>query len=121
MPLALDVQSDDWGVGEVAAIVCININMIHIASWEAAVAFMCGAGERLAAEHVLYLSRPYRRNGAHTAPSNEAFDAQLRECDPRWSVRDLQAVQALADEVEFELTETVEMSANNLSVIFTKR
>jgi hypothetical protein len=118
-PLALDVTDGEWGIGAVAAIVCIN--MIHIAPWQAAEALVRGAGARLAAGHVLYLYGPYRRNGAHTAPSNEAFDAQLRARDPRWGVRDLEAVQALADDAGFSLAETVEMPANNLSVVFRKR
>jgi SAM-dependent methyltransferase len=117
-PLALDVLSDDWGIGEAAGIVCIN--MIHIAPWEAAEGLMRGAAKRLAAGGVLYLYGPYRRNGAHTAPSNEAFDAQLRATDPRWGVRDMETVVALAAQHGFALTETVAMPANNFSVVFVK-
>jgi hypothetical protein len=117
-PLAIDVTRNDWGIGRVAAIVCIN--MIHIAPWEAAEALFRGAGERLDAGGVLYLYGPYRRNGAHTAPSNEAFDAQLRATDPRWGVRDLEAVTALAEKAGFALVDTVAMPANNFSVVFRK-
>jgi hypothetical protein len=117
-PLALDVTADDWGIGEVAAVVCIN--MIHISPWEAAVALFRGAAARLGAGAVLYLYGPYRRNGAHTAPSNEAFDAQLRASDPRWGVRDLEAVESLAATNGFVLEETVDMPANNFSVVFRK-
>ncbi|WP_277184549.1 DUF938 domain-containing protein [Caballeronia sp. BR00000012568055] len=117
-PIELDVMNDDWGIGEVAAIVCIN--MIHIAPWDAAQALFRGAGSRLGDGGVLYLYGPYRRNGAHTAPSNEAFDAQLRATDPRWGVRDLEAVQTLAEANGFGLNEIVEMPANNLSLVFAK-
>ena len=117
-PLAIDVTRNDWGIGRVAAMVCIN--MIHIAPWEAAEALFRGAGERLDAGGVLYLYGPYRRNGAHTAPSNEAFDAQLRATDARWGVRDLEAVTALAEKAGFALVETVAMPANNFSLVFRK-
>jgi SAM-dependent methyltransferase len=117
-PLAIDVTQTDWGIGEVAGIVCIN--MIHIAPWEAAEALFRGAAERLAAGGVLYLYGPYRRNGAHTAPSNEAFDAQLRATDPRWGVRDMEAVEALARDAGFTLAEAVPMPANNFSLVFVK-
>jgi SAM-dependent methyltransferase len=117
-PLALDVLNEDWGVGEVTAIVCIN--MIHIAPWQAAEALFRGAGARLAAGGVLVLYGPYRRGGAHTAPSNEAFDAQLRANDPRWGVRDMEAVQALGVAAGMELVETVAMPANNFSLVFRK-
>ncbi|WP_250513205.1 DUF938 domain-containing protein [Caballeronia sp. INDeC2] len=118
-PLALDVLNDDWGIVQVAAIVCIN--MIHIAPWEAAESLFRGAGARLTAGGVLYLYGPYRRNGAHTAPSNEAFDRQLRARDPRWGVRDMEAVEALGEKAGLTLVETVAMPANNFSVVFEKR
>lgn len=118
-PLALDVLNDDWGIGYVAAIVCIN--MIHIAPWEAAESLFRGAGARLAAGGVLYLYGPYRRNGAHTAPSNEAFDQQLRARDPRWGVRDMEAVAALGEKAGLTLVETAAMPANNFSVVFEKQ
>lgn len=117
-PLALDVLSDDWGIVNMAAIVCIN--MIHIAPWAAAEALFRGAGARLDAGGVLYLYGPYRRNGAHTAPSNEAFDQQLRATDPRWGVRDMEAVEALGQKAGLTLVETVAMPANNFSLVFKK-
>jgi hypothetical protein len=117
-PLDLDVTRDDWGIGEVAAIVCIN--MIHIAPWEAAEALFRGAGTRLGAGGVLYLYGPYRRNGSHTAPSNEAFDQQLRARDARWGVRDMEAIEVLGTRTGFALAETVAMPANNFSAVFVK-
>lgn len=117
-PLCIDVTRGDWCIGKVAAIVCIN--MIHIAPWEAAEALVRGAAERLDAGGVLYLYGPFRRNGAHTAPSNEAFDAQLRATDSRWGVRDMEAVEALARKAGFTLAETVAMPANNFSLVFVK-
>jgi len=117
-PLALDVRSADWGIGEVAAVVCLN--MIHLAPWEAAQALFRGAGERLAAGGVLYLYGPYRRNRAHTAPSNEAFDAQLRATDPRWGVRDMEDVEVLGTEAGLSMEEVVPMPANNFSLVFRK-
>ena len=58
------------------AVVCIN--MIHIAPWAATTALMAGAARLLPTTGVLVLYGPYRREGRHTAPSNEAFDRQLR-------------------------------------------
>jgi hypothetical protein len=68
----------------------------------------------------LFLHRPYRRHGGHTAASNEAFDVQLRATDPDWGVRDLEAVIKFACTVEFELVEVVDMPANNFSVLLKK-
>lgn len=117
-PLDLDVRSEPWPIDAADAIVCIN--MIHIAPWEAAVALMKGAGTRLAAGGALVLYGPYRRGGAHTAPGNEAFDAQLRERDPAWGVRDMEAVEALAQAEGFACEARVAMPANNFSLVLRK-
>ncbi|WP_321957305.1 DUF938 domain-containing protein [Paraburkholderia bannensis] len=117
-PLDLDVRSEPWPIEAVDAIVCIN--MIHIAPWEAAIALMKGAGARIASGGVLVLYGPYRRDGAHTAPSNEAFDADLRARDPAWGVRDLEAVDALARAEGFVCEAVMTMPANNFTVVFRK-
>jgi hypothetical protein len=65
-----------------------------------------------------YLYGPYRRDGRHTAPSNEAFDGTLRRQNPNWGVRDLEAVAELADEHGFARPLIEEMPANNLSLVF---
>jgi len=100
------------------AVLCIN--MIHIAPWAAAVGLFAGTARILPSGAPLYLYGPYRRGGAHTAPSNEAFDHQLKARDPAWGVRDLEAVAALAA-ADFSGPEITEMPANNLSLVFRRR
>lgn len=115
-PIELDVERLPWPV-EVADAV-IAINLIHIAPWSAAEALVQGARRVLPRGGMLYLYGPYRRFGAHTAPSNERFDASLRAQDPRWGVRDMEAVVELAAGAGFALEETVAMPANNFSLVF---
>jgi SAM-dependent methyltransferase len=117
-PLVLDVRVRPWPVDRADAIVCIN--MIHIAPWQAALALLQGAGELLPARGVLVLYGPYRRFGRHTAPSNEAFDASLRERDPQWGVRDIEALAAAASEQGLELEQTIAMPANNFSLVLRR-
>ena len=118
-PLALDVLEKPWPLARADAIVCIN--MIHIAPWAAAQALLGEAGRLLHAGACLVLYGPYRRGGQHTAPSNAAFDASLRSRNPEWGVRDLDDVEALAKRSGFALQETVEMPANNLTVVFARQ
>jgi SAM-dependent methyltransferase len=118
-PLALDVRDASWGIEAAAAIVCIN--MIHISPWASAQALIGGAGRLLGPGGVLFLYGPYRRGGAHTAPTNAAFDEQLQRRNPAWGVRDMEAVVALADAAGFDADEPVEMPANNFSLVFRKR
>ncbi len=117
-PVALDVMEPVWPVGKAAAMVCINL--LHIAPWAVAEGLMSGAGRVLPPGGVLYLYGPYRRDGRHTAPSNEAFDASLRSQNPQWGVRDLETVVALAEAYGMKLQEVVEMPANNLSVVLVR-
>ena len=117
--IELDVRMRPWPVGRADAIVCIN--MIHISPWTATLALLDGAREKLPPGGVLYLYGPYRIDGRHTAASNAAFDASLRAQNTEWGVRDLAEVARVADAAGFDLVETVEMPANNLSVVFRKR
>jgi hypothetical protein len=115
-PLALDTAAPEWPVTTADAILCIN--MIHIAPWSAAEGLMAGAG-RLKPE-VLFLYGPFRENGTHTAPSNEAFDGWLKAQDPAYGVRDLEDVTALAARNGFALERRIGMPANNLSLVFRR-
>jgi len=116
--LELDVTDDTWPVADADVVVCIN--MIHISPWEATLGLVRGAARVLPPRGVLFLYGPYRRAGAHTAPSNAEFDASLRARDPRWGVRDLEAVEQVARDRDFELEEVVAMPANNLSLVLRR-
>jgi len=69
---------------------------------------------------LVFLYGPFKRDGQHTAPSNAAFDSSLREGNPEWGVRDIEAVQELAAKAGLSLLEIAEMPANNLTVVFGK-
>ncbi len=118
-PLAIDAAAPDLGVvGPFDLIVAIN--MIHISPWAATLGLMRGAGRLLTVDGVLYTYGPYRRDGGHTAPSNEAFDASLKARDASWGVRDVADVERVAGEHGLKLQEIVEMPANNLSLVFSR-
>jgi cyclopropane fatty-acyl-phospholipid synthase-like methyltransferase len=120
-PAALDVCEVAWGVENQAPFdALVAINMIHISPWQATLGLMCGAGRLLRAGGILFTYGPYMRDGRHTAPSNEAFDASLKARDPSWGVRDVADVENAARENGLQLREAVEMPANNLSLVFVK-
>jgi SAM-dependent methyltransferase len=119
-PLAIDVREDNWPLAPPFDAL-VAINMIHISPWEATLGLMRGAGLLLGEGGVLVTYGPYKRGGRHTAPSNEAFDASLKARDGRWGVRDVADVVSAARENGLQLRETVDMPANNLSLVFEKR
>ncbi|MCW6037348.1 DUF938 domain-containing protein [Spirulina subsalsa FACHB-351] len=98
----------------------VNINMIHIAPWEACLGLMAGAKRILPRGGILYLYGPFKQGGVHTAASNEAFDLSLRSQNPEWGVRNLETVQEVAADHSLTWLETVPMPANNLSVVFQR-
>lgn len=117
-PLRLDVREPDWGVA--AADVIFNANMIHIAPWTVAEGLFAGAGRVLAKSGLLFLYGPFRIGGHHTAPSNEAFDADLRRRNPEWGVRDLEQVVATAAGAGLVWVETNDLPANNKLIVFRR-
>ncbi|XKE43805.1 class I SAM-dependent methyltransferase [Halomonas organivorans] len=116
-PLDLDVAGD-WPVGRFDAILAINL--LHIAPWAVGEALMARAGDHLESGGVLFLYGPFRRGGRHTSESNAAFDADLRMRDPRWGIRDLEAVTAEAAAHGLEPEREVAMPANNLSLVLRR-
>ena len=123
LPLDLNVESESWSseLGEYLPIQAIvNINMIHIAPWSACLGLMAGAEKILPPEGILYLYGPFRIHGQHTASSNLAFDEMLKSQNPAWGVRDLDEVTIVAKQHLLTLKETINMPANNLSVVFEK-
>jgi hypothetical protein len=123
-PLRIDLSDPAWcpemhdgsGPAKLLAVFCANV--IHIAPWRVAQGLFAGAGRYLRADGRLFLYGPFKRDGKHTAVSNAVFDTSLRERDPEWGVRDIEALRELAANAGLELTETVEMPANNFTLVF---
>jgi len=125
-PLRIDLTDPEWcsqlhdgsGPGELLAAFCANV--IHIAPWRVAEGLFAGAARYLRADGRLFLYGPFKRGGKHTAISNAVFDTSLRQRDPEWGVRDIEALEKLAGSVGLVLQEIAEMPANNLLLVFSR-
>lgn len=117
-PLDLDAAAARWPIDRADAVVAIN--MIHIAPWAATEGLIAGAQRVLPEGGCLYLYGPFTRADRPLAESNAAFHVDLRMRDPAWGLRALETVAALGRSHGLDLTEIVEMPANNLSVIFRR-
>lgn len=119
--LTLDVTARPWPVALNGGFdLVLSVNLIHIAPWSVCEALLAGAALSLKPGGRLMLYGPFKLSGVHTAPSNAAFDAQLRMMDPAFGVRDLGAVADRAAEHGLSLERRIEMPANNLSVLFRR-
>ena len=121
-PLDIDARNEQWSIEELGIKIdaIVNINMIHISPWDACLGLMAGAGRILSSGGILYLYGPFKRDGKHTAPSNQAFDRSLKNSNSQWGVRDITEVTKVAENNGLELKEIISMPANNFSVIWRK-
>lgn len=119
-PLALNAADPaTWPNTIFDAVVCIN--MVHISPWSATEGLIAGATSVLADPGgLLVLYGPYREPETPLAPSNAAFDADLKQRNPDWGLRDRDAVVAEARRHGLILTRRVEMPANNLMLLFRR-
>ena len=118
-PLRLDAADPErWPAGPFDVVV--NINMIHISPWAVAEGLMGGAGRVLASGGLLFLYGPFIESDVPTAPSNVAFDFDLRRRNPDWGLRRLSEVKALAARHGLRFAERIAMPANNLSLVFRR-
>ncbi len=123
-PQRIDLTDAAWtwrgdaAAAALTAILCINT--LHISPWRVSENLIAGAGRLLRPDGRLFIYGPFKRDGAHTAPSNAAFDATLRAENPEWGVRDVGDLSALAQAAGLTLVNIAPMPANNLVLAFAR-
>jgi cyclopropane fatty-acyl-phospholipid synthase-like methyltransferase len=116
-PLRIDASDPgSWPDARYDAI--FSANTLHIMGWPDVEALFAALPRVLADAATVVIYGPFNVGGRFTAPSNAAFDAQLREADPRRGIRDLEAVQALAAQAGLEFVADVAMPANNRCLVW---
>ena len=111
-PLPIDVMAPGWPIDRADALLCIN--MVHISPWAAALGLLDGAARILPRDGPLILYGPWFKDDIDTAPSNLAFDSDLKRRDPAWGIRRVEEFAAEANRRGLKLAETRRMPANNL-------
>jgi SAM-dependent methyltransferase len=117
-PIVIDAASPEWPIGRADAV--LNINMVHISPWGAALGLIAGVSHILPEGGLLVLYGPWLINAAPTAESNLAFDADLRRRDPEWGLRWVEDFAAAAALKGLKLVDQRQMPANNLMLLFRK-
>ena len=118
-PLTIDAAAPAWAIDGADAL--LNINMVHISPWEAALGLLDGAARVLPRGGPLILYGPWLKDDIPTAPSNLAFDADLKRRDPQWGLRRVEDFAAAAQQRGIELEQTRAMPANNLILLLRRR
>ena len=117
-PMALDAREREWPVACADAV--LSINMVHISPWTAALGVLNGAARLLAVGAPLILYGPWIEQSVETAPSNLAFDADLRARDPQWGLREVEQFTVAAAERGFVQAGRRQMPANNLMLLYRR-
>jgi hypothetical protein len=117
-PLLLNVCAPTWPVPRAAYDAIFCANMLHISAPATLDAMMSGAALHLRPSGQLFIYGPFRVAGEPLAPSNRAFDADLRARNPQWGLREVGLVQRTAQAHGLELIEQHAMPANNLLLRF---
>ena len=117
-PLPIDVCHRVWPVIQADAVVAIN--MVHISPWEASLGLLDGAARVLGPQGMLILYGPWLVDGLDTAPSNLAFDADLKARDPRWGLRQVNEFAVEAAQRGLTLADQRAMPANNRMLLFKR-
>lgn len=118
-PIAIDAGSTNWPLERADAI--LSINMVHISPWTSSLGLLEGAERLLSCGAPLILYGPWIKDGVATAPTNLAFDADLKRRDPQWGLRRVEHFASAAEARALELVETRAMPANNLMLLLRRR
>ncbi|XP_047528160.1 methyltransferase-like 26 [Vanessa atalanta] len=121
-PIMIDIQNklSHYGFEENSIDYMYNANMIHISPYECTIGLFENAGHYLKPEALMITYGPYSKDGVITPQSNISFDASLRERNPLWGIRDINDLIKLGDENNLSLIDTIEMPANNMTLIWKK-
>ena len=117
-PSILDATAATWPVER--AEVLLNINMVHISPWEAALGLLDGAARLLPPDGRLILYGPWIVDGVDTASSNLAFDADLKRRNPAWGLRRVDEFAGEAEARGLMLAGQRAMPANNRMLLFLR-
>src|ERR1700688_3745537 len=118
LPTLLDVRQAVWPLRSVDAM--FTANTLHIMSWAEGGALFRGSGSVLAPGGVLCVYGPFRYAGRYTSDSNQEFDRMLQDRDPQSGLRDIQAINSLAEQYGLRLDADHDLPANNRLLVFTK-
>lgn len=116
--IQLDVLSDPWPEHKYDGV--YSANTAHIMGWDAVCATFAGVGRVLNQDGAFCLYGPFMVDGEHTADSNAQFDTKLRSESPEMGIRDMSALESLAESHQMSLEQCIAMPANNFILVFRK-
>lgn len=115
-PLALDVGQTDWQIDHYDAV--FSANTCHIMAWDQVEKMFAGFPQILRPGGRVCIYGPFNYEGKFTSDSNAAFDASLRRQAAHMGIRDIEAIQALAEQAGLRLLADNAMPAHNRLLVW---
>jgi cyclopropane fatty-acyl-phospholipid synthase-like methyltransferase len=116
-PVSLDVKST-WPSERFDAL--FSANTLHIMSWEEVTQCFSAMPQVLTPDAVVVIYGPFNYGGRFTSESNAQFDQWLQACSTHMSIRDFDAVDALARSIGLRLVADIAMPANNRTLVWRR-
>jgi SAM-dependent methyltransferase len=116
--IVLDASAAVWPIDQADAV--LSINMVHISPWASALGLLDATARLLAPGAPLIMYGPWLKADVPTAPSNVAFDADLKRRDPQWGLRSVEEFAAAAKQRDLALSEIRAMPANNMMLLLRR-
>ncbi|MGO2506519.1 MAG: DUF938 domain-containing protein [Psychrobacter alimentarius] len=122
-PLAFDLSSDPIPINtdiHTPYDALFTANTLHIIAWSLVERLFALAGDTLPIGDKLIAYGPFNENGHYTSASNQQFDINLRQRDPKSGIRHKEDIVALASQHDLTLSNTYALPANNQILVFIK-
>ncbi len=117
-PIELDVRDNDAGDAQFDA--AFSANTAHIMDLDAVNKMFDVLGRALEAGALFCLYGPFCVEGQFNTPSNEAFDASLRQRNASMGIRDLEILDMFALVNGMQRVRLYAMPSNNYAVLWRK-
>ncbi|WP_445945581.1 DUF938 domain-containing protein [Shewanella sp.] len=118
--IALDL-SQTWPSSCCQQQAIFSANTLHIISQTLVERFIKDASHALAASGQFIVYGPFNYAGQFTSPSNQEFDAWLKQRDSLSGIRDIEWLIQLAESHALTLIDDISMPANNRLLHFQKK
>jgi cyclopropane fatty-acyl-phospholipid synthase-like methyltransferase len=115
-PLVLEInasQRQPWSIQPNDMDAIFTANTLHIMSKGHVEAFFSGAKLCLTQQGQVFIYGPFNYQGEYSSPSNQDFDAWLKDRDPNSGIRDIEWITQLANSNGLSLVNDYAMPANN--------
>lgn len=120
-PVPLDAIKPGWSASTGAVDVIVLVNLLHLISQSEARTVVSEIGAALASGGHAMIYGPFFRSGAVTSEGDARFHAALQEADAQIGYKDDRDVIDWLEAAGAQVTDVIEMPANNLALVCEKK